>query len=298
MAATSASESQIVVDLLVTLRQEKFSLAAWARFFARSWTMSRHTAQAHPDLKRSWRRVSLALGVLPIVLLVATYGLEGWAITLRLLPGFLFCVAWQISDMYWHLGLNREPATGVLFPHVGAANFCTLLRGLIASYLLGRLVGGVTTPTLLILLAFLCGIVTDILDGQIARHTRTRSKLGQIADGEADFCLYLAVTLMLIQQSILPLWVGVVMLARFGLPLLAALASYFLLAQPVRFGSTALGRCAGIAQCLYFLTLLAPVSLAGIARAVTIPLLLATMALMAAAPAAQILANVVREKRL
>jgi phosphatidylglycerophosphate synthase len=298
MALPVSDESQFVVDLLATLRHERFSPSAWARFFARSWQMSRYTANAHPSLKRSWKRVSLTLGMLAFALLIASYGLEGWAITARLLPGFLFCVVWQISDLYWHLGLNRHPLTGTLFPGIGVANFCTQLRGLIASYLLGRLIGGVSTPTIVILSAFLCGMVTDILDGYIARRSQTRSKLGQISDGEADFCLYLAVTIMLIQQHILLLWVGIVMLARFLLPLLAAFASYFLLAQPVRFGSTFWGKGAGLAQCLYFLALLAPAQLSVVTRLVNLPLLLITLIFMIVAPTAQIMANVRPEKRL
>src|SRR5579859_1288259 len=297
MASTVSNESQFVVDLLATLRHERFSLAAWARFFARSWDMSRSTASAYPGLKRSWRHFSLALGMLGFALLAVSYKLEGSTITLRLLPGFLFCVAWQISDLYWHLGLNREPQTGALYSNVGVANFCTQVRGLIASYVLGRLIGGVPTPTILILSAFLCGIATDMLDGYIARRTHTQSKLGQISDGEADFCLHLSVTIALIQQGNLPLWVGMVMLARFLLPLLAALASYFVRAQPVRFGSTIWGKCAGLAQCLYFLVLLAPVSLVAITRLVNLPLLLVTLTLMIAAPTAQIVMNMRQEKR-
>jgi cardiolipin synthase len=297
MASTLSNESLFIVDLLETLRREKFSPSAWVRFFARSWSMSRSTANTYPALKRSWRRVSLALGILALALLAVNYSLEGPAITLRILPGFLFCVAWQINDLYWHLGLNREPLTGVLHSSIGAANFCTQVRGLMASYILGRLVGGVPTPIILALPAFLCGIVMDILDGYIARHTGTQSKLGQISDGEADLCLYLAVTLVLIQHSILPLWVGVVILARFLLPLMAALASYFILARLVRFGSTIWGKCASIVQCLYFLVLLAPTQLTAITRPVNLPLLLVMLALMIAAPTAQIIKNVRQEER-
>ena len=297
MASALSNKSLFVVDLLTTLRDEKFSLMAWVRFLARSWKMSRYTAHANPGLKHSWRRVSLMLSSLALMLLVASFRLEGPSIALHLLPGFLFCVVWQINDLYWHLGLNRQPETGTLLPVIGIANFCTQLRGLAASFLLGRLVGGVPTPTALILLVFLCGIVTDILDGQIARRTSTQSKLGQITDSGADFCLYLAVTVMLMQNSILPLWIGILMLARFLLPLLAALASYFILTHPVRFGSTMWGKYAGLAQCLYFLVLLAPPQLAEITRAVNLPLLIVTLALMIAAPTAQIAANVRQEKR-
>ena len=297
MASALSNENRFVVDLLTTLRKEKLSPLAWARFLARSWEMSRHTAHTNPGLKRSWRRVSLALGVLALALLAASFGLEGPTIALRLLPGFLFGVAWQINDLYWHLGLNRKTETGTLLPVIGAANFCTQLRGLAASFLLGRLVGGVPTSTALILLVFVCGIATDILDGQIARHTSAQSNLGQITDSEADFCLYLAVTVMLMQNSILPLWVGMLMLARFLLPLLAAFASYFIFAHPVRFGSTIWGKCAGLAQCLYFLVLLAPPQLAVITRLVNLPLLVITLALMIAAPTAQIVGNARQEKR-
>jgi phosphatidylglycerophosphate synthase len=297
MASSLPNESQFVVDLLVTLRHEKFSPLAWVRFLARSWEMSRQTANANPGLKRSWMRVGFILGALALALLTGTFLLEGSAIVLGVLPGFLFCVTWQINDLYWHLGLNRQPGTSRLLPVVGVANFCTQLRGLVAAYLLGRLVGGVSTPTVLILLAFLIGSASDILDGQIARRSTAQSKLGQISDSEADFCLYLAVTLMLIQNGILPIWVGIVMLGRFLLPLLAAFASYFILAHPVRFGSTLWGKYAGVAQCLYFLVLLAPAQMIVVTRVVNLPLLFVTLILLVAAPAAQIVTNVRQEKR-
>src|SRR5215472_16231444 len=228
MAQTIDNENQFVVDLLATLRNERFSPLAWVHFLRRSWEASCATASANPSLKRSWTRITLLIGVLALVVLAASFIFEGTPTALRLLPGFLFCVAWQQCDLFWHLGLNRQVGTGKLLPTVGVANSLTWLRGLGASFLLGRLVGGVSTPSWLALLVFLAGIMTDIFDGQIARWTKTQSKLGQIADGEADFYLYLAITLILTQNNVLPSWLGVVMLLRFLIPLLAALASYFL----------------------------------------------------------------------
>ena len=230
--------------------------------------------------------------MLAIAMLVSNALFEGISPTLRLLPGFLGCVLWQQSDLFWHLGLNRHAKTGILLPTVGFANTCTWLRGLGAAYLLGRLVGGLATPSDLALLVFLCGSVTDILDGQIARRTGTQSKLGQIGDAEADFCLYLAITIILLQNAVLPLWLGVVMLLRFAVPLLAALASYFLFAHLVRFGSTIWGKYAGLAQCLYFLVLLTPPQFIPIAHFINFPLLIVTLFLLLAAPTAQIVQNV------
>ena len=286
------SENQFVVDLLTTLRNEKFSPPGWGRFLWRSWQMSCQTADNNPTLKRSWMWVTIWIGMLTILMLVSNAHFEGISPTLRLLPGFLGCVLWQQSDLFWHLGLNRHAKTGILLPTVGFANTCTWLSGLGAAYLLGRLVGGLATPSDLALLVFLYGSATDILDGQIARRTETQSKLGQIGDAEADFCLYLAITIILLQNAVLPLWLGVVMLLRFAVPLLAALASYFLFAHLVRFGSTIWGKYAGLAQCLYFLVLLTPPQFIPIAHFINFPLLIVTLFLLIAAPTAQIVQNV------
>jgi phosphatidylglycerophosphate synthase len=291
MLQTTDSENQFVVDILTTLRNEKFSPLAWVHFLGSSWRRSCATARANPSLRRSWTHITMFIGAFALAIIVVNFILEGQDKTLRLMPGFFFCVVWLQSDLYWHLGLNRHSRTGTLLPVVGAATSLTWLRGLGASYLLGRFVGGIGTPSWLALLVFLSGIMTDILDGQIARRTQTQSKLGQIADGEADFCLYLAITLILIQNSILPLWFGLVILLRFMIPLLAALASYFLYSHPVRFGSTIWGKWGGLALCLYFLVLLAPGSLAFLTRIVDLPLLIATLFLLIVASIAQVVVN-------
>lgn len=287
----STSNNRFVVDLLATLQRERFSLSGWWHFLARSWQMSCATAKAHPALKHSWLRTTLLFSALALIILLATFLSSGTAVLLHLLPGFVFCVAWQQCDLFWHLGLNRRVHTGELLPRVGIANIITGLRGLAASYLLGRLFGGLSTPSTFALLVFLFGIITDILDGLVARYTQTQSRLGQIIDSEADFCLYLALTLILIQNNVLPLWLGVAMLLRFCVPLLAALVSYFLLARPVRFGSTLWGKGAGIAQSLYFFALLAPPRLASLAHIINFPMLIITLALLIVAPIAQIVAN-------
>lgn len=288
----NTNEHQFVVDLLTTLREDKYSPSGWWRFLMRSWHMSQQTAHAHPSLRRSWHIFTGVIALLTITILAACFFLEGSSVTLCLLPGFLFCLLWQQSDLYWHLGLNRQPQTGLLFPTIGLANTCTWLRAFCASFLLGRIIGGITTPSWLALSVFLCGVATDILDGQIASRTGTQSKLGQIADGEADFCLYLALTIILIQNANLPLWLGILMLMRFFLPLLAALASYFVFARPVHFGSTIWGKYAGLSQCLYFLVLLAPTQFAFITHLLNLPLLFTTLVLLVVAPIAQIMANV------
>ena len=281
-----------VVDLLTTLKREHFSPIGWWHFLVRSWSMSLKTAREHPTLLRSWQYMTLCFSLIVASMLLLAEIRSGMDVFLRLLPGFVFCIAWQQSDLFWHLGLNRNTRTGELLPRLGLANILTGLRGLAASYLLGRLLGGLSTPSSFALLIFTFGIATDILDGFVARYRRTQSRLGQIMDGEADFCLYLALTLILIQNGALPLWLGLVMLLRFCVPLLAALTSYFLLARPVRFGSTLWGKGAGIAQSLYFFLLLAPPTLAPLMKMLNLPLLVITIILLIMAPVAQIIVNV------
>lgn len=285
------TESAFVVDLLTTLRHQRFGLRAWGYFFQRSWEQSCQTARANPSLTRSWQRVTGVVALLTLTILIGNLLGVGLVDTLRLLPGFLLCVTWQQSDLFWHLGLNRSTRESTLLPVIGLANTFTWLRGLCASYLLGRLFGGLATSSDLALFIFLCGITTDILDGQIARRTGTQSKLGQIADAEADCCLYLALTIILLQNGVLPLWIGVVMLLRFVLPLGAAVLSYIVFAQPVRFGSTWWGKAAGLAQSCYFLVMLAPPVLSPFAHVLNTPLLIIMICFLFTAPPAQVVAT-------
>lgn len=284
-------QSDFVVELLTTLRHEKFRRRAWLHFLQRSWAMSWKTARRHPELCRSWLRVTIVIGGLAAGIFIASLYFESPGVSFRLLPGFLFCVVWQLSDLFWHLGLNRQVETGKLLPVLGPANMLTEMRGLGASFLLGRLLGGIGTSSSLALGIFVAGIITDMLDGQIAKRAGTQSRLGQIIDGEADFCLYLALTVILLQNGLLPLWLGLLMLLRFFIPLIAALGSYFLYAHPVRFGSTMWGKIAGMVQGLYFCVLLAPVQFAPFMRVVTLPLVIIVVLLLITAPIAQILIN-------
>jgi phosphatidylglycerophosphate synthase len=292
MHQTANNENQFVVDILTDLRNEKFSFSAWMHFLGSSWKRSRATARVNPVLKDSWLHTTIFIGAFALAILIVNFFVEGPIAPLRLIPGFLFCVAWQQSDLYWHLGLNRQIRTGTLLNVIGAATTLTLLRGLGAFYLLGRFIGRMNTPSWLLLLVFLFGVITDILDGQIARKTQTQTKYGQIADGEADFCLCLAIACILIQENILPFWFGLFIFLRFMIPLLAAIVSYFLFAHPVQFGSTIWGKVAGLALCFYFLLLLAPGQLILLVRFFYRPLSIMTLLLLAIAPLAQIARNI------
>src|SRR5713226_1905158 len=101
--------------------------------------MSCTSANAHPALKRSWLHYTLLMAILTVCTLVMTDIFEGPVILLRLLPGFMFCMLWQQSDLFWHLGLHYHAQTRQLFQSVGIANVLTGMRGMSASFLIGRL---------------------------------------------------------------------------------------------------------------------------------------------------------------
>src|SRR5437764_13974402 len=61
---TAESEKQFIVNLLTTLRQEKFSLRGRWCFFRRSWEMSCTTANDNPTLTRSWVVTTLSIATL------------------------------------------------------------------------------------------------------------------------------------------------------------------------------------------------------------------------------------------
>ena len=77
MDHTIEGENQFVVDLLITLHQEKFSPLGWWRFFGRSWEMSCKTANDNPTLKRSWLHTTLLIGTLAVTIILINFLFEG-----------------------------------------------------------------------------------------------------------------------------------------------------------------------------------------------------------------------------
>jgi len=291
MQTDTENKDRFAIELLTALQQSHFSVHGWWTFLLHSWEKAQTTARTNPSLRNSWYHITLMLFLIAIVTCIWVFFSDGAQIGFRFLPGFLFCFIWQQSDLYWHLGLHRNPKTYQLFHSVGLANTLTWLRALCASFLLARLIGGLHTSSLLVFSVFLFGVITDMLDGLIARQTSTQSHLGQIADGETDFCLYLAITCVLLQNQVLAPWIACVMILRFFIPFLAVLGSYFLLARPVRFGSTHWGKYAGIAQGCYFALLLAPGIAQPLVQYLQGPVLLVTLVLLCIAPIAQMQAN-------
>ena len=61
---------------------------------------------------------------------------------------------------------------------------------------------------------FVIASITDKLDGQIARKTNQVTSFGKFADPLADKILVLAALIMLVEQTRLPAWIPIIVLAR------------------------------------------------------------------------------------
>jgi phosphatidylglycerophosphate synthase len=275
--------NQFVITLLTNLHQQRYSPAAWGRFFADSWLQARATARAYPRLARSWAHVSLLMAALTAAGFSIIWLLEGQQTPLQF-PALLICLVLQQGDVYVHLGLNWRLSDGCFREQLGIPTTLTLARGMLANLLLAHLLSGVIPPSNLTLSILLIGSTTDIADGQIARHTGWQTRLGGYLDGEADLYLSVSTSLSAMVAGLLPAWVAAIMLLRFAIPVAGAVLSYFVAIRQVNLTHTALGRSAGIVQALLLIVVLAPSALASVRLLIYLPLLLATLALLILTP--------------
>ncbi len=273
---TGNERNEFVVTLLAALQRDHYTPRAWGRFFADSWRKSRQTAKAHPLLACSWARVSVGMGLLALAGWAVIWLVEGQRAALNVLPTLALCLAVQQSDVFVHLGLNRDPDRQMR-ERLGLPTTLTLIRGMLAGLLVAHLLRGQIPPPALMLGVYLPGMATDLLDGLLARRTGWMTRLGGYLDGEADFYLFASVALCAWLAGRLPGWFALAMLLRFVVLIGGAIFRYFVSIQQVDFSHTFWGRLTGTAQALCLIVVLLP-PLPGLSPGL-LPLLLGTLAL-------------------
>ena len=248
MQRDPAPSPEFVVSLLEDLRAGRYGPAAWWRFLARSWAQSRATARAHPRLVRSWAAASCAqtAGALGAV------GLEwrsGRAFAARrIFPWVVLGLAAQQMDVYVHLGLNGPTRGAPVRESLGLPTSLTLSRQTIATLLWAHLLGRCPVPRGYALAALVGASVTDVADGALARRLDHATYLGRYLDAEADMNVSTVLACTLSESGHIPAWLTTLLLGRWLLPVVAGMARYLGQAQPVLFGSSLLGKAAGVAQ--------------------------------------------------
>lgn len=229
--------------LRLNLQHDTANPLAWLEFFTAACALSRATAHGHPRAFASWRRRALGRSLgLPIVALVL--GIS------PLSPILWAIYGWQQLDLYLHLGLNRAGDEHIPWPAFPLATECTLWRAYAGAALL-TVHGRPRT-------AFALGTATDILDGWLARRTRTTTVLGALLDAEYDGLLWVAAVHAARRNGGLTPMAARILWMRVAAATAAGFITFFTAPEPVNAGSTYAGKVAGVVQALLLWKALGP----------------------------------------
>ena len=123
---------------------------------------------------------------------------------------------------------------------MGLANWLTVLRILLIPVFITLLVYKQRGPALAV---FLAAALTDLLDGYVARHRGSQSRLGAFLDPMADKLLLMSSFVTLTWLKVLPFWIAAVVISRDLILVIGALAIHMaggrITPRPTRAGKLA-----------------------------------------------------------
>ena len=123
---------------------------------------------------------------------------------------------------------------------MGLANWLTVLRILLIPVFITLLVYKQRGPALAV---FLAAALTDLLDGYVARHRGSQSRLGAFLDPMADKLLLMSSFVTLTWLKVLPFWIAAVVISRDLILLFGALVIHMaggrIYPRPTRAGKLA-----------------------------------------------------------
>ncbi len=242
---TTPTETQLFLDdVFARLAAGGFGTAAWSAFWRSAWHRAGSLRREEPGRTRSfalWGALGLLLGAGTLGAAAAggaTWVGLGW-ITL--------CLAWYSLVCAWtwlHLGRARREdgshrrrflaANGLSFLRLGLAPLAA------APIALGGPSASLSTRAILAgLLALL--VLSDLLDGWLARHRDQHTALGRVLDPMADLALLGFLAWGLWSAGLLPWPLLLLMLLRYPGAMALAVALY-VLRGPRHITATALGK--------------------------------------------------------
>jgi cardiolipin synthase len=226
---------------LVELRKDRYSARAWVRYVRKAFAFARERALANPAAVRSILSVGLLLFVCTIAGSVALAMLGEPALARRIFAWTALGLFPMIGLTLLHVDLIRAP-DGTPLDALGWPSVITLGRvALVPAFVIAMLGGHFQ----LAFMVFAAAIVSDVLDGWVARRFRQETRFGAILDPLVDilcsFWLFVG------------LWVGglvpVLLFALATLRMLMLLVggSYLYVTHgPVRIHSTVPGKLTGL----------------------------------------------------
>ncbi len=230
-AAHAPTEGELWAQAaLRDLRQAKFAPAAWVTFlrasFARARLRRRQRQREHREL------VALAGAGLVAWIGVALAGRPALA---ALAAGWWLLVLLMLD---WHLGMLERP-DGRPLHGLGVANRLSLARAAIVPLVV------VLPPTALAAVLLAAG-ASDILDGWIARNRDEVTRLGFSLDPAVDSWVLTVAAVAAARVDRLPLWIALLVAARYVLPWVLVAASYFARAEAPPTDTYVSGRWPGV----------------------------------------------------
>ena len=226
---------------LAELRSSGYRPGAWVRYARRAFAFARERALANPGAVRSILFVGLLLFVATVV--------GALALGLRVDPALARRVfLWTALGLFpligitlLHVDLVRAP-DGTPLDAIGWPSAITLTRlALVPAYLLFMLEHRFGLG----LFAFAVAIVSDVLDGWIARRFRQETRFGTILDPLVDILCSFWLFVGLYAGGLVPLAPFVLATLRAALLLVGGAYLYVTLG-PVRIHSTVPGKMTGL----------------------------------------------------
>lgn len=239
-----------VEEYLADLRRDRFSPAATRTWVRRSLQLARDTAFRRPETMRSLGLVGLVgflvllAGAIATALLVS----RPLAVELFVQTGLMLLVG--LGAVAGHLRLLVD-AAGRPLSRINAANIFTLSRLVIIPAVVGFARAGEAGIAIVL---FGLGAATDVVDGWLARRHGQATPFGRAFDPIVDILFNASVFLALFGIGMLPAWVLLLVLTRYGL-LLGGGILLSIFRGPIEIKPTILGKATGVVMTLLVLAL-------------------------------------------
>jgi phosphatidylglycerophosphate synthase len=136
---------------------------------------------------------------------------------------------------------------------VNLANLLSMVR-ISSTPMLVLLIVLLRTRQVLPVLVPLASLVflTDLIDGQISRRSRTVTQIGQFLDSSSDYLLLIVVSIALGIYELIPVWFFVVLGLRFGLQIVGQAILFLVRRGRVEFRSSFLGKASVFATMVFY----------------------------------------------
>jgi cardiolipin synthase len=233
--------SRFATELIDELAAAGFSRKAWRRFYARAFVRSRENLAASPYRFRTFLFWAIGGAIAGSGLLILR-----WLHPQMPAPHLGHSISWAgwylIASIWGVLHLGLADAGGADDHRLGVPNGLSFVRLGLAPLIVAIVHEGPVAspdPVPAILVATL--VISDVLDGQLARAFGEVSRLGRMLDPLADVVSLTALAIALFRVDAFPLPLFGLVLFRFSGGFVIALTLY-LVKGPFRIRPTLLGR--------------------------------------------------------